>query len=304
MHAPAPRPTTRFTPRAWLGFAAITLIWGSTWIVIKTQLASPVPPPWSVAYRFALAGTLLLALCIATRRPLRLGARGHAFALLAGVFQFALNFNLVYHAEQFVASGLIALLFALLVVPNALFGWIFLRQPVTLKFAAGAAMGIGGVALLFAHDLAAPAAGGALFAGLVFGSLGVLSASIANVMQASPTARSLPKEATLAMSMLYGAAINIGFALWRTGPPVFDTSPLYIAGLLYLAVMASAVAFTLYFALIREVGPATAAYSGVLVPVLALALSTLLEGYRWPVQNALGAALALAGLVVALRGRD
>ena len=84
---------------------------------------------------------------------------------------------------------------------------------------------------------------------------------------------------------------------------MIDWSPGYLAGLAYLAVAASAVAFSLYFAMIREVGPGKAAYSGVIVPVVAMALSTVFEGYVWTPMAAAGGALAIAGLVVALRSR-
>ena len=301
MHAPAV-PARQFNRTAIVQFVIVTLIWGGTWSVIRTQLGV-VPPSWSVAYRFLLGGGIMLLTCIVARRSLAIGRRGHVFALTAGLFQFSLNFNLVYRAEQYIASGLVALLFALLVVPNSIIGWTFLRQRITRQFALGSAIGIAGVALLFAHDLAAPAAGGNLRLGLLLGAASILCASISNVMQASPTGRSLPFEGTLAISMLYGAAMNIVAALWLSGPPVFDLSLSYIAGLLYLGIMASAVAFSLYFSLIRSIGPAAAAYTGVLVPVLALALSTGLEGYVWAWPSLLGTALALAGLLVALRSK-
>jgi drug/metabolite transporter (DMT)-like permease len=72
----------------------------------------------------------------------------------------------------------------------------------------------------------------------------------------------------------------------------------------YLAIIGSVVTFPLYFALIRDIGPGRAAYNGVLVPVVAMGLSTLFEGYRWTLLAGAGAALAMAGLVVALRARN
>lgn len=107
----------------------------------------------------------------------------------------------------------------------------------------------------------------------------------------------------LAWGMFWGALIDAGYAWAVAGPPVFDSRPGYVAGVIYLGLFASAVAFTLYFGLIRSIGPARAAYSGVLVPVIALLLSTLFERYVWSWQAAAGAALSLAGLVIALRAR-
>ena len=301
MHAPVPA-AGGFDRTAIVQFVLCTLIWGCTWTVIRTQLGE-VPPSWSVTWRFLLAGGVLTAWCLMTGRTLAIGRRGHAFALTAGVFQFAINFNLVYRAEQHVASGLVALLFALLLVPNALFGWLFLGHRLSRRFVMGSVMGIAGVALLFAPDFTGPAPDREMLTGLLMAIGAVLSASFANIMQASRQGQALPLEGTLAMSMLYGTALNAGIACALAGPPSIGTTPLYLAGLAYLGIAASAVAFILYFRLIRSVGPAAAAYTGIIIPVLAMALSTLLEGYVWTPTAIAGAALAIAGMIVALRTR-
>lgn len=301
MHAPAP---SRSPLRTIISFGIVTLIWGSTWLVIKTQLGV-VPVSWSVTWRFLVAGLVMVGVCIAAGKPLRLSARGHGFALAIGVLQFSLNFNLVYRAEQHLTSGLVALTFALLIVPNAVLSAVFLGARITPQFAIGSGLGIAGLALVFARDILAPGAnGGEIALGMGLAIAAVLCAGIANVMQASATGRAQPLEGGLAWGMFYGTAINAAFALWVSGPPVFDTSPLYIAGVAYLGIVASAVAFSLYYALIREIGAGKAAYTSVIIPLVAMLLSTLFEGYRWSALAVAGAVLALAGLVIALRSRD
>lgn len=302
MAAPAATPG-QFTPRLAIYFAIITLIWGSTWLVIKTQLGV-VPPSWSVAWRFLLGGSVMLAVCLATGRSLAIGWRGHLFAVFVAVMQFVLNFNLVYRAEQHLPSGLVALSFALLLVPNALLSAIFLGQRTTLRFAIGSLIGLTGVGMMVARDLVMPGAdSAAILLGLALAFGGVLSASVANVMQASPLGRSLPLEGGLAWSMAYGGVFNALVAWALAGPPVIDWSPAYLAGVAYLGIVASAVAFSLYYALIRGLGAGRAAYNGVVVPVVAMALSTVFEAYVWTPLAVAGGALAMVGLVVALRSR-
>jgi drug/metabolite transporter (DMT)-like permease len=287
----------------WLAFIGCTLIWGSTWLVIKTQLGV-VPPGWSVAWRFCLAAVVMLGLCAVRGVSLRLPPGGHKFALVLALSQFMANFNLVYRSNAYLTSGLVAVCFALLIVPNTLGAALFLGQRVSARFLAGAGMGIAGVALLFAHDFAVPGADPARIAtGLTLAIAGVMAASVGNVMQATPLGRAMPLEAGLAWGLAYGAIGNVGLALLLAGPPVFDLRPGYIAGLAYLGVMASAVAFSLYYTLIRELGPGRAAYNGVVVPVVAMALSTVFEGYHWTMASIAGAVLALGGLVVALKAR-
>jgi drug/metabolite transporter (DMT)-like permease len=104
----------------------------------------------------------------------------------------------------------------------------------------------------------------------------------------------------IAWSMAAGAAMNVLIALAMTGPPVFDSRPGYWLGVLYLAFPASVLTFSLYYPVVRKIGPAKAAYSSVLVPIIAMGFSTVLEGYRWTPLAITGAVLALTGMLGAL----
>ena len=286
-----------------LPFALVTLIWGSTWIVIRDQIGA-VPPQWSVAYRFLVAGLVMAGVAWWRGDRWPRDRRGLVFAGLLGLFQFCLNFNFVYQAERYVTSGLVAVVFALMLVPNALLGRIFLGQRLGRQLLAGSAVAVAGIALLFAHEARVdPNGPGRVLLGVGLTLLGVLSASITNVMQGSATARAYPMAGMLAAGMLMGAAIDGAFAWAVAGPPTFEPRLGYLLGVLYLGVFASAVAFTLYFGIIRAIGPAKAAYNSVVVPVVAMLLSTVFEGYRWSALAAAGGALAGAGLVIALTAR-
>lgn len=292
-------------------FALVVLIWGSTWIVIRDQLhggAVAVPASWSVSYRFLVAGVTLAGIAAWQRAPgtarLFRDPRFWGFATILGVAQFVLNFNFVYRAEEHITSGLVAVIFALLLVPNALFARVFLGQRLGRQLLVGSAIAMSGVALLFIKEARGDARGPAeSLVGIAFTLCAILSASTANVMQGTKAAARYPMIPTLATAMLIGAALDAGWAWITTGPPVFDPRPAYIAGVLYLGIIASALAFTLYFRIIRTIGPAKAAYNGVIVPVIAMLLSTVFEGYRWTPLAGAGAALAAIGLVVALRAR-
>lgn len=291
------------TPRILIPFLLVSLIWGSTWLVIKDQI-SEVPPGWSVSYRFLIAAAAMFGLAAFKRLPFRLDRTGYLLALILGVFQFTFNFNFVYNAELFITSGLVAVLFALLMVPNAILGRIFLGHKISAPFLGGSAIAAVGIAMLFWHEYrASPASleqvllGGAL----TFG--GILSASVANVMQGGERLKTYPIITVLAWAMLFGALINVILSWMTVGPPVYEMRAAYWAGIVYLGVIGSVVTFPLYFAMIREIGPSKAAYSSVLVPVVAMILSTIFEGYIWTWLSAGGAALAMIGLLVALRAR-
>lgn len=301
MNAPHP-PHALLRPAVVLPFLLVAVIWGSTWLVIKDQLGE-VPPGWSVTWRFALAAAGMALFALARGERLRLDRGGHIVALAIGITQFCLNFNLVYRAEQYLTSGIVAVLFALLLLPNAVLGKIFLGAAVTRRFMAGTAIALCGIALMLLHEARLADLGGGVWLGVGLTSLAILSASIANVLQAAPTARRQPMLSLLAWAMFWGTLADAALAWALSGPPVLPLDARYLGGVGYLAIIGSVITFPLYFALIRDIGPGRAAYNGVLVPVVAMGLSTMFEDYRWSWLAAGGGALAMAGLVVALRGR-
>jgi drug/metabolite transporter (DMT)-like permease len=290
-------------PRVLIPFIVITLIWGSTWIVIRDQLG-PVPGAWSVTYRYIIACAAMFAYAALKRVPLRVGREGHLLALGFGIPQFVLNFNFVYAAEQYITSGVVAVVFALLLVPNSALSWLFLKHPLTKRFLIGSGVAMLGVALLFVNELrTATASPGAVLIGIGLTILGVLSASVSNVLQGTQKLRSRPIVSMLAWGMFYGTAVNAVFAFLLYGSPVVEYRLGYWAGLVYLGLFASALAFTFYFGILREVGPGRAAYSSLLVPIIAMAFSTAFEDYGWSTLAVAGGLLALLGLFIALKAR-
>jgi drug/metabolite transporter (DMT)-like permease len=293
-------PTSFLNPKILIPFATITLIWGSTWFVIRGQIAE-VPASWGVTYRFLVAGIAMLLLAAFNRQRISFTAREFGFAALVGAMQFTSNFNLVYQAEHHITSGLVAVVFALLVVPNAILGRIFLGDRVAGRFIFGAAFAMIGVALLFVHEVRAdPGGADETLLGVGLTILAVLTASVANVMQASPPARQLPMMSLIGWSMLFGTALNALWSLVTVGPPVVPTTPGFYLGLAYLSLAASALTFTFYFGLIRVIGPGKAGFSNVLIPVVAMGISTLFEGYQWSLMAAAGGIIVLIGMVIAL----
>jgi drug/metabolite transporter (DMT)-like permease len=290
-------------PKILLPFLLITLIWSTTWIVIKGQLGA-VPGVWSVSYRFLISAAAMFAIARIAGVRTGLDRRGHALAVMLGILQFVLNYNLVYAAELYVTSGLVAMVFALLIVPNAALARVLFGSRMSARFAIGSAVALAGVALLFVQEVrAAGAAPRAVLTGLGFTLGGVLSASTANVMQMMESVKARSIAAMLGWAMLYGSLIDAAIAWALYGPPVFEPRLDYWLELLYLSVVASALAFWLYYRIIRAIGPASAAYSSVLIPIVAMAISTVAEGYRWSPIAIAGGLLAILGLVIALGSR-
>ena len=283
-----------------LPFAIFTAIWGSTWIVIRDQLGT-VPPQWSVAYRFVIAATAMALVAKWRGEDLKLGPGGMLAAILLGFAQFCINFNAVYLAERHITSGVVATIFALLLIPSTLMAWAFLGHRPTGRFLWSSLVAIAGIALLFVHEFRQHSArAGEIAWGIALTLVGMIGASAANVFQARDEVRRFPLFSLLAWSMAAGAVIDALIAFVMTGPPVFESRPGYWIGVVYLALPASVLTFSLYYPVVRKIGPAKAAYSSVLVPIIAMGFSNALEGYRWTPLAAAGAALALGGMIGAL----
>lgn len=296
-------PHALLRPRIALPFLTISLIWGSTWWVITTQIAA-VPAPWAVACRFALATPAMFALAFAMPGKVAMPGRVHLLAIAVGICQFCGNYNFVYQAERHLTSGIVALMVGLMIVPNALLGRALLKQPITARFAAGSLVAIVGIALLLLNEAREARVAGNVSLGIWLALGAMLAASVSNVIQAGETGRRVPLFTLIAWAMLYGTLIDVGIALSMAGAPVLPSARGFWLGTAYLALAGSVVTFPLYYTLIREIGAGRAAYHNVLVVIIAMLLSTLLEGFRWSELAIGGSALALVGLLIALRAKS
>ena len=281
-------------------FAIPTAIWGSTWLAITFQLGT-VPPEVSVAYRFALAGLLIAAWCVATGRSLRFSRADHLWLVAWGATFFGLNYVAVYYAEASVSSGLVAVIFATIVFMSAIGMRLVFGTPLTARMLIAATLGVCGVALMFLPELrhARDGASAAQGIGLAFAATAIATAG--NLIAVRNHRRELPLFPTTAWGMLYGAGVAALFALVHGARWTFEPTPAYVLSLVYLAVLGSIVAFGAYLTLLKLVGAGPASYVGVSTPVIAMLLSTVFEGYRWTWVAALGVVLAIVGNVLALR---
>jgi drug/metabolite transporter (DMT)-like permease len=211
-----------------------------------------------------------------------------------------MNYILVYLAEGYLTSGLVAIIFSMIVILNVIFGAVFLRNPVRINVVIGALVGFAGLLLVFWPELSSFdfSSERALGVGLTF--LGAISASLGNIISARNQRQDFPVMQTNAFGMAYGAVFMLALALLRGAQLVFDPSVGYVLSLLYLAVFGSVIAFYTYLTLLGRIGPDRAAYVTVLFPIIALLLSTLFEGMTWSLIQLAGVALVLLGNVVVL----
>ncbi|MGO4379040.1 DMT family transporter [Pseudoduganella sp. RAF53_2] len=270
------------------------LIWGTTWIAIKFQLGV-VPAPVSIAYRFWIATVVLMLILGVLRKPMWPPRAAWRYLVAQGFALFCLNFLCFYYAAQWMPSGLVAVVFSTAPIWNAVNGRLFMKRPIRKQVMGGAALGLAGIALLFLPQMAGHWADSGVLTGLGLALLGTLCFSTGNLLSSRMQELGLTPLLTNTWAMLIGASMLTVGALALGMPFTFDPSPRYVIGLLYLGIPGSVIGFTAYLLLVGRIGPDRAGYSTVLFPVVALTVSTFVEGYRWN-------AAALAGLLLVLCG--
>jgi drug/metabolite transporter (DMT)-like permease len=279
-------------------YATTTLIWGSTWLGIKLQL-SQVPPILSVGYRFFLASIILLVYCIVTNRNLGFSRRDHFFLAVQGVTLFGLGYIMSYLATSYLTSGLVAVIFSTILMWNILNLRLFMGQPVAWRAFSGGVLGLAGICTVFWHDLAAFTATRGLI-GLIIALLGAYLASIGNVVGSRNAKSGVPVTQANVFSMAYGAALCLVIHFGVGGELTIDWTFGYLGPMLYLTIFGSVVAFGCYMLLIGRIGADYAAYVMLLMPVVALLLSTFFEEYQWSTSAVFGVMIVLLGNLIIL----
>ena len=275
-------------------YVVTILIWGSSWLAIKFQLGS-VDPMVSVAYRFLLASGISWLFCRLSGRSMRFGLRDHGFMFLQGASLFALNYWLFYLSELTLTSGLAAVIFSTIVVMNMLNGAIFLKNRLEFRVMAGACLGLLGIMLVFWPEVTDFESGSNNLIAAALAVLATFLASLGNIASARNQRKGIPVVQANTFGMTYGALLMLGLSLGTGQEFTFELTITYVSSLVFLSVFASIIAFWSYLTLLGRVGVERAAYVTLLFPLVALAISTVAEGYQWTVFGVAGILLILSG---------
>lgn len=281
------------------------LIWGSTWLAIHWQLGD-VSPYWSVTYRMIIAAGLLFSICVLSGKSLRFTKQQHLATFTQAVLLFSTNYLLYYIGCQYLMSGLVAVSYACISIMNIMLCRLFFKTPMQLPVIIGAIIGLCGLGVVFSdqfeiilHLQHGPAH--LLIRGLVICLLATLLASLGNIVFVYNQRFKMPILQSNAYGILYGALILMVIAIVSRAPLSFDTQPRYWLSLLYLAVFGTVVAFGSYLQLIQRIGAERAAYAFVVLPIVALILSSLFEGFHWTIHTFLGLAMVIIGNILVIK---
>ncbi|MGF1611610.1 MAG: DMT family transporter [Kiloniellales bacterium] len=269
-------------------------VWGTSWLAIQFQLGI-VSPAASVTYRFVLSAVIMLALCWVMRRRTRFTAAQHGRAALQGLLLFSTNYYLIYEGSRFLPSGLVAVIFACVVIMNIAGTAILFGEPVGRRTLVGAGLGLAGITAVFWPEIAAFDLSREGSVGLLLCLLGTLSASLGMLTSAANQRRGMPVLETNSVGMAYGALFMALYTLAAGERFGFELSAAYVLSLVFLAVFATVIGFWSYLTLVGRIGADRAGYVTVVFPIVALLLSTWFEDFHWTPLSLAGVALVMLG---------
>ena len=280
-------------------FLVTLFCWSPTWYVIKFQLGY-VDPLVSVFYRFLIASIIIFIYLIFKKKNLKFSLNYHIWFLFFGICLYSLNYVFFYLSNTYLISAFPAIVFSTVVIMNILGEGFYFKKKPSLKTLLGATIGMIGIMIIFNDEVFNFSLTNGTHVGLFLALLGTFCASTGNMVHQRNLNNNFPLLPTIAFAMLYGSLITFIITQIRGTELLFEFTFSYIASLAYLSIVGSIFAFIFYLSLLERVGAGRAGYVGVVMPVLALLISTVFEGLEWQLDLIIGLPILIVGAVLVI----
>ena len=281
----------------------LCLIWGSTWIFIKLGLRD-LPPITFASARFVLAAAIVFVIIRIQKIPLPTSVAEWKLLGLTGFLQFALNYSSVFWGEQYITSGLAAVLQSMITVFGLVLAWIFLpNERITKLKIFAVVLGIVGVAVIFIEQLRVESL--MAFAGCVAIVAGSYCAAQASIL-VKAKAGSIHPASLLFGQMIAALPFIIGYSLIAEGNPLGSHwTLLALTCVLYLTLVGTVAAFWLYYWLLHRIESTKAMMISLVTPLIAVLIGRVVLGETLPPQTLFGGLLILASIgLIVIRARS
>jgi len=280
-------------------FIATLFCWSPTWYLIKFQLGY-VDPLVSVFYRFFAASLIIFIYLVIKRANLRFSFSYHIWFLFFGTCLYSLNYVFFYTSNTYLVSAFPAIVFSTVVIMNILGEWFYFKKKPTFNTLIGAMIGMFGIIIIFNKEIFNFSFSNGTHIGLLLALLGTFCASTGNMVHQRNLNNNFPLIETIAFAMFYGSLITLLITQLDNTELLFEFTFKYISSLAYLSVFGSIFAFIFYLKLLERVGPGRAGYVGVVMPVIALLISTIFENLEWQLNLIVGLPILLIGGVLVI----
>ena len=284
-------------------FISTLLCWSPTWYLIKFQFGV-VDPLISIFYRFFIASVIVFIFLILSKKKMSFNLHQHLSFLLLGVTLFSLNYIFFYLANTYLISGIVTIAFSTILIMNILGERIYFKIKSSKETLFAAGFGIVGILIIFGNELLNFRLEDKTHIGIILSFIATFWASTGNLVHQKNSKDKIPFIQSIAYGMLYGSLFTLIVAKFRGAEIIFDNSISYILSFLYLSIIGSVVAFYLYLKLLENIGSARAGYIGVIMPIIALIISTIFEGLQWTNNLIIGLPVLIFGCVLILNQKS
>ena len=286
---------------ALLAYILLCLIWGSTWLCIRIGLAD-MPPFWFLAFRLVIALAFLLAVAAYRKSEFAVIRRHLWLVLVIGLFTHPISYSLVYWGEQYVTSGMAAVLFSCMPFFVAIFSWWLLPgERITVWGAFGLVLGFSGLAVIYGEQIGIASTNTVLGMAAISASGLIAAGTTVTIRRWLGTA---PAVSLATMTVAVGAVVMPAFAFAAEPTALVHFTPQAVAAALYLGIFGSGVTFVLYYRLLSKLPALTMSLIAFVTPVIALILAAYFDKEAHTARSLLGTVMVLAGvLLAALRVR-
>jgi len=267
--------------------------------VIKFQLGY-VDPLVSVFYRFLIASIIIFIYLFIKKKELRFSLNYHFWFLFFGICLYSLNYVFFYLSNTYLISAFPAIVFSTVVIMNILGEGFYFKKKPSIKTIIGATIGMMGIIIIFNDEIFNFSLTNGIHIGLFLALLGTFCASTGNLVHQRNLNNNFPLIQTIAYAMLYGSFVTLLITQIKGTELLFEFSFSYIASLAYLSIFGSIFAFIFYLKLIEKIGAGRAGYVGVVMPVLALMISTIFENLEWQIDLIIGLPILIIGAVLVI----
>jgi len=284
-------------------FISTLICWSPTWYLIKFQFGV-VDPLISIFYRFFIASIIVFIFLILSKKKMSFNLHQHLSFLLLGVTLFSLNYIFFYLANTYLISGIVTIAFSTILIMNILGERIYFKIKSSKETLFAAGFGIVGILIIFRNELLNFKLEDKTHIGIILSFIATFWASTGNLVHQKNSKDKIPFIQSIAYGMLYGSLFTLIVAKFRGAEIIFDNSISYILSFLYLSIIGSVVAFYLYLKLLDNIGSARAGYIGVIMPIIALIISTIFEGLQWTNNLIYGLPVLIVGCVLILNQKS
>jgi len=284
-------------------FISTLICWSPTWYLIKFQFGV-VDPLISIFYRFFIASIIFFIFLILSKKKMSFNLHQHLSFLLLGVTLFSLNYIFFYLANTYLISGIVTIAFSTILIMNILGERIYFKIKSSKETLFAAGFGIVGILIISGNELLNFKLEDKTHIGIILSFIATFWASTGNLIHQKNSKDKIPFIQSIAYGMLYGALFTLIVAKFRGAEIIFDNSISYILSFLYLSIIGSVVAFYLYLKLLENIGSARAGYIGVIMPIIALIISTIFEGLQWTNNLIVGLPVLIFGCVLILNQKS